>query len=487
MMLQVFKGSHRGYKGMMLSDQDSVITILTESFDDIKETIRKNCGLTDISFQTWIEPLTFHAYKDDTVFILIPSENTVAQTYLEKNFIDFFRVAISEQIDVHVDVVFVLSDNAESVTGVAANDAASLTEEASDTDTIHSSQNTGLNEKYRFDTFVVGNNNKFAHSAALAVAEQPGKAYNPLFLFGGPGLGKTHLMHSIGRFILDKNPDKRILYVTSENFTNEVIESIRSGRQEMITRLREKYRTVDVLLLDDVQFVIGKESTQEEFFHTFNELHQAGKQIVLSSDKPPRQMETLDERFRSRFEMGLTADIQSPDYETRMAILKKLGEAYPYAIDDTAYAYVADHIKSNIRELEGAFNKLIAYYRMENVEHITEAEAEKALKDFLHPDPDRVITYSKVIDTVCEHYHIPAEELNSKKRSAEIVLPRQIAMYLCRKYVPNNTFDEIGQVLGGRDHTTIMNGEGRIRDALKVDAEIARTVDILTKKINPSL
>lgn len=470
----------------MLSDNNSMLQTLTDSFDDIKETIRKNCGLTDISFQTWIEPLTFHTSKDNTVYILIPSDNTVALTYLEKNFIDFFRVAISEQVGVHVDVVFVLSDDAEDVTGITGNDASSPAENLPETDTGFSARNTGLNEKYRFDTFIVGNNNKFAHSAALAVAEQPGKAYNPLFLYGGPGLGKTHLMHSIGHFILEKNPDKRIIYVTSENFTNEVIDSIRSSRQEVITRLREKYRTVDVLLLDDVQFVIGRERTQEEFFHTFNELHQAGKQIVLSSDKPPRQMETLDERFRSRFEMGLIADIQSPDYETRMAILKKLGETYPYAIDDTAYAYVADHIKSNIRELEGAFNKLVAHYRMEKIDLMTEAEAEKALKDFLHPDPDRVITYSKVIELVCEHYGIPAEELISKKRSAEIVLPRQIAMYLCRKYVPNNSFKEIGQVLGGRDHTTVMSGEERIRDTLKVDAEIARTVDILTKKLNPT-
>ena len=293
-------------------------------------------------------------------------------------------------------------------------------------------EQANLYPKYRFDTFVVGSNNKFAHSAALAVAESPGISYNPLFLYGGPGLGKTHLMHSIGHFIIEHNPQAKVLYVTSEQFTNEVIESIRSGRAENMSKLREKYRTVDVLMVDDVQFIIGKESTQEEFFHTFNELHQAGKQIILSSDKPPKEMETLEERFRSRFEMGLIADIQSPDYETRMAILRKNSENYGKNIDDDVINYIATNIKSNIRELEGAYNKIIAYSRLNNVD-VTLENAMEALKDIIYPDKSKVITPQLIIDTVCEQYGVKKDDIVSKKRQAEIVLPRQVIMYLCRE------------------------------------------------------
>ena len=328
---------------MSLSNQ-SVIDTLGTSFHEVKETVRRNCNMTDISYDTWIDPLTFLTYRDGMVYLLLPTDNGIQQTYLNTYYIDFFRVTISEMLGEKVDVSFLMPKESLTTTGIKVKDASAdhavpVPEEAP---LSHSSSDTTtLNNKYRFETFVVGNNNNFAHSAALAVAESPGQVYNPLFLYGGPGLGKTHLMHSIGHFIAEANPGKKIMYVTSENFTNEVINSIRSGKQDsqIMTKFREKYRTVDVLLLDDVQFVIGKESTQEEFFHTFNELHQAGKQIVLSSDKPPRQMETLDERFRSRFEMGLIADIQAPDYETKMAILKKLGDSYPFFIEDDAYAY----------------------------------------------------------------------------------------------------------------------------------------------------
>lgn len=476
-----------------MSSSDSVTQRLTQGWEEVKQHIREDCGLTDISFDTWIAPLTFLAYKDQTVYILIPTDNVIQQNYVEAHYIDFFKVAVSEQAGVNVSIVFLLKKDAEAffgkqTTGEAAEASLSDFREdnAEDQDLASS---VILNEKYRFDTFVVGSNNNFAYSAALAVAESPGNVYNPLFLYGGPGLGKTHLMHSVGHFISMNNPGKKILYVTSEQFTNEVIDSIRSGKQDsrVMTRFREKYRTADVLLLDDVQFIIGKESTQEEFFHTFNVLHQAGKQIVLSSDRPPRQMETLDERFRSRFEMGLIADIQTPDYETRMAILKKLGEEYPYHIDDSAYAYVANNIKSNIRELEGAFNKLIAHYRIHNIDVMTEKDAEYVLKDFLHPSLDNIITMSKVFEAVCEHFHIQQADLVSKKRSADVVLPRHIAMYLCRRFIPNSSFEEIGNALGGRDHTTIMNGNNRIADQLQSDPELIRNVDILVKKLNPSL
>ena len=290
-----------------------------ENWESVKQAILKEYQLTNISYMTWIEPLRFDSVKGDTVYIQIPAGQANMLSYITSKYRDYFKVTISEMMDHIYDVVFVVETPGKEEAHSDGNGPAARP-------LSHYHELSNLNPKYKFDTFVVGNNNKFAHSACLAVAESPGNAYNPLFIYGGAGLGKTHLMHSIGHFILDHNPDMKVLYVTSESFTNEVIESIRSGNATLMTKLREKYRTVDVLMIDDVQFIIGKESTQEEFFHTFNVLHSAGKQIVLSSDKPPKEMETLEERFRSRFDWGLIADIQPPDYETRMAILKRNAE-----------------------------------------------------------------------------------------------------------------------------------------------------------------
>ena len=292
-------------------------------------------------------------------------------------------------------------------------------------------------------------------------------------------------MHSIGHFIMEHDHTAKVLYVTSEQFTNEVIESIRSGKAESMSKLREKYRTVDVLMVDDVQFIIGKESTQEEFFHTFNELHQAGKQIILSSDKPPKEMETLEERFRSRFEMGLIADIQSPDYETRMAILRKNAENYGKNIDDEVINYIATNIKSNIRELEGAFNKIIAFSRLNNVD-ITLDNAMEALKDIIYPDKSKIITPQLIIDTVCEQYGTKKDDIISKKRNSEIVLPRQIIMYLCREHT-DASLEEIGKLLGKKDHTTVMSGINKIKQKMTFDDELNKNLDIIMKKLNPSL
>ena len=341
-----------------------------------------------------------------------------------------------------------------------------------------------LNPKYKFDTFVVGSNNKFAHSASLAVAESPGEVYNPLYLYGGPGLGKTHLMHSIGHFILEQDPDKKVLYVTSEEFTNEVIESIRSGNAASMTKLREKYRNVDVLMVDDVQFIIGKESTQEEFFHTFNALHAAHKQIILSSDKPPKEMETLDERFRSRFEWGLIADIQPPDYETRMAILRKNAETYDRQIDEEIIKYIATNIKSNIRELEGAFNKIIAFAKLNKVD-LTLSLAEEALKDVIYPNKPKEITPTLIINVVAEHFGVKPEDITSKKRNSEFVQPRQVVMYLCRE-LTDTSFTNIGKLLGKKDHTTIIHGVNKVSAEIQTNEELRNKIDIITKKINPS-
>ena len=456
---------------------------IRENWDIIKETIRREYDLTDISFNIWIKPLEFYNVENNVVNIIIPSEQSNVQDYISRKYKSFFKVTISEMFDHTYDVDFVLEKDIKPLD----------TEEKAPSSLPYNPNYEGanLNPKYKFDTFVVGSNNKFAHSASLAVAESPGAAYNPLYLYGGAGLGKTHLMHSIGHFVLEQNPNMKVLYVTSEEFTNEVIESIRSGNEAIrngnvaaMTKLREKYRTVDVLMVDDVQFIIGKESTQEEFFHTFNVLHAAGKQIIISSDRPPKEMETLDERFRSRFEWGLIADIQAPDYETRMAILRKNAESSDKYIDEEIIKYIATNIKSNIRELEGAFNKIVAFAKLNKVE-LTLSLAEEALKDVIYPNKPREITPTLIINTVAEQFRVRPEDITSKKRNSEFVIPRQVVMYLCRE-LTDTSYITIGKLLGNRDHTTVLHGYNKIADDLKINEELRNKVDVIQKKINPS-
>jgi len=448
---------------------------ISEKWDLIKETVRKEYELTDVSFNTWIVPLKFHSVDKDTVIILIPSEKAQSLSYIKMKYGDPFHVTITEMFNHEYDVVFKLEKDITSSDSVA--------EKSNNVYNINS-ENANLNPKYKFDTFVVGNNNKMAHAASLAVAESPGAVYNPLYIYGGAGLGKTHLMHAIGHFILEQNPNMKVLYVSSEQFTNEVIESVRSGNATAITKLREKYRTVDVLMVDDVQFIIGKESTQEEFFNTFNALHSTGKQIVLSSDKPPKKMETLEERFRSRFEWGLITDIQAPDYETRMAILMKNAENSDRYINKEIIEYIATNIKSNIRELEGAFNKIIAFSKLNNVE-MNLQRAEEALRDVIYPNAPIKITPDYITNLVAEHYGVKSDLIFSKKRNAEIALPRQIAMYLCCE-MTDFSLNEIGSVLGNRDHTTVMHGRDKIAEDIKKDPELASNIDIIKSKISPS-
>ena len=452
---------------------------ISENWNLIKETIRSEYELSDISYSTWIEPLKLNKVEDDRVYIIIPLDQQHALDYISKKYKSFFQVTISEMMNTTYDISFILEKEIESEKGL---------------DNISKKpiynimyENANLNPKYKFNTFVVGSNNKFAHSAALAVAETPGGAYNPLFIYGGAGLGKTHLMHSIGHFILEENPDRKVLYVTSEQFTNEVIESIRSGNAAAMTKLREKYRTVDVLMIDDVQFIIGKESTQEEFFHTFNVLHDAGKQIVLSSDRPPKEMETLEERFRSRFEWGLIADIQTPDYETRVAILQKNAEIYEKKIDNYILEYIADNIQSNIRELEGAFNKIIAFSKINKIslDNLTLEHAEEALKDIISPSNNKEVTGEYIIKVVAEHFDVTVDDITSKKRNSEFVEPRQVVMFLC-KSMTNNSLTNIGKLLNKKDHTTIIHGIRKIEDEMKVNEELRNKVNIIKNIISPS-
>lgn len=448
---------------------------IKENWEEIKEIVKREYNLSGISFSTWVEPMKIYKIEDDIVYIVIPSDQAQALSYISSKYKSFFQVTISEMYDHIYDVEFILKSD------IPSDD--SLENEYS-YDSDMDSENTTLNPKYKFDTFVVGSNNKFAHSASLAVAESPGRTYNPLYLYGKAGLGKTHLMHSIGHFILAQNPNTKVLYVTSEEFTNEVIESIRNGNASVMTKLREKYRTVDVLMVDDVQFIIGKESTQEEFFHTFNVLHSAGKQIILSSDKPPKDMETLEERLRSRFEWGLIADIQPPDYETRVAILRKNAEISQRQISEEVTDYIASNIKSNIRELEGAFNKIIAFAKSNKVD-ITLAVAEEALKDVIYPNKSREITHTLIINTVSEYFHVKPEDVVSKKRNSEFVLPRQVSMYLCH-ILTDSSYAVIGKALGKKDHTTVLHGCNKIEDELKNNEELQSKIDTILKKINPN-
>ena len=447
----------------------------------IKETIRMEYDLTDISYTTWVEPLQVYNVVNNVINIVVPADKSHLLGYISSKYGSSFQVTITEMFNRNYEIKFISEKDISSIDTV--------TEEGHDShdsgsDQSLSYQDAHLNKKYKFDTFIVGSSNKFAHSACLAVAESPGEVYNPLYLYGGSGLGKTHLMHSIGHFILEHSPDKKVLYVTSEEFTNEVIESIRNGNAASMSKLRGKYRTVDVLMVDDVQFIIGKESTQEEFFHTFNVLHSSGKQIILSSDKPPKEIETLDERFRSRFEWGLTADIQPPDYETRMAILRKNVEACHRPIDEEIIKYIATNVKSNIRELEGAFNKIIAAVKLNNVD-LTLAVAEDALKDVIDPDKSREITPNLIINVVSEQFGIRAEDITSKKRNSEFVQPRQVVMYLCRE-LTDTSYVNIGRLLGKKDHTTIMHGTNKIIAEMEHNEELKKKVDIIIKKLNPS-
>ena len=452
------------------------MNLIYEKWDEILEYMRTDLEMTTLSFNTWIKPLKIHSLDNNTLKILVEMDGAVE--YLDKKYKVYLQGAIIDVIDHIYDIEFVTKQQVESE-DLPVKKSSNIMNEVI--------EKANLNPKYTFDTFVVGGNNKFAHAASLAVADKPGQIYNPLFLYGGVGLGKTHLMHSIAHSILQKDKNKKVLYVTSETFTYELIDAIRGINNTTINDFREKYRNIDVLLIDDVQFIIGKESTQEEFFHTFNTLHGANKQIIISSDRPPKDIETLEARLRSRFEWGLIADISAPDYETRMAILRKKEETDGYKFNDDVIQFIASNVKSNIRELEGALNKLFAYSNLErkDIKEFTVEIAEDVLRDILLPNEKREITPELIIQTVAEHYGITMADIIGNKRNSEIVVPRQIAMYLCRK-MTDASLKNIGNILGKRDHTTIINGHNKIEAELKQNnTSLKNNIDIITKKINP--
>lgn len=454
--------------------------LVIEKWDEILETMKKEYDISDVSFNTWLKPLKVHDIKENTLTILAADE--IHANYIEKKYSKQFIVTIGEITGISYQLHFIKPDDIlreeRNALENKKGSASSKIEKLSDNIIT-----ANLNPRYTFDTFVVGTNNSFAHAASLAVAESPGEIYNPLFIYGGVGLGKTHLMHSIAHFILERNPKTRVLYVTSEKFTNEIIDAIRKKDDISTIQFREKYRNVDVLLIDDIQFIIGKEATQEEFFHTFNALHESKKQIIISSDKPPKDIETLEERLRSRFEWGLTVDIQSPNYETRMAILHKKAELENYRIDNEIIEYIANNIKSNIRELEGALTKIHAYSSLSS-QKLTVELAEEVLKDSISLGENRQVTPDLVLKIVAEHFGITPADIISQKRIKELVYPRQIVMYLCRSFI-DMPLKQIGLLLGRRNHSTIINGCKKIDKDLKNNESTRNTIDILKKKINP--
>ncbi|MEF9917109.1 MAG: chromosomal replication initiator protein DnaA [Lachnospiraceae bacterium] len=459
------------------------MNIVIEKWDEIIKKLKMEHNLSDVSFKTWIVPLKVYDVINNTVFILVNLKGSI--DYIEQKYLLPFQVCIAEVTGTEYEVKFILDNESNLAELRTLSDSSKGPKKKS-----NAIEKANLNSKYTFDTFVVGSNNNFAHAASLAVAESPGQVYNPLFLYGGVGLGKTHLMHSIAHFILEKDASKKVLYVTSEAFTNELIEAIKNGKNgndSTMSKFRDKYRNNDVLLIDDIQFIIGKESTQEEFFHTFNHLHMAGKQIIISSDKPPKDIETLEARLRTRFEWGLIADIQSPNYETRMAILQKkieLDGLEKYHIPTDVIEYIAQNVKSNIRELEGSLNKLIAFAILGKKE-IDIPLAAEALKDIVSPNENRPITASLIIDVVAEHFNVSIGDLKSSKRNAEIVTARQIAMYLCRQ-MTEIPLKSVGIMLGGRDHSTVSHGVDKVAADIVKSETLNNTVEIVKKKINPA-
>lgn len=423
-------------------------------WDKVLDALRTEIGET--SFDIWFSMVKYQTFRNDKVYINVP--NTLTKEWIESRYLETMQKAFRDLSNQNISLELTTEPVVEKDGYISP-----------------------LNNKYTFDTFVVGNSNRFAHAACYAVGEAPAKAYNPLFIYGGVGLGKTHLMHAIGHRILETNPNYSVMYVSSEQFTNELISSI---KDDNTPGFRNKYRNMDVLLIDDIQFLAGKERTQEEFFHTFNTLYEANKQLVISSDRPPRDIPTLEDRLRSRFEWGLITDIQTPDLETRIAILRKKAQSENLNIPYDILDYIANYIDSNIRELEGALVRLVAYATITK-QPINMNTTSEALKDILPPPRPRKITIESIQQKVSSNYGLNITELLSKKRNKQVVVPRQIAMYLCRK-MTDASYPLIGDQFGGRDHTTVMHAVDKMEKQIQDDQELAITIKEICKQIDPN-
>ena len=417
--------------------------------------------LSPPSFNAFFKQIKPLHIQSNTLILLVPNDFT--KGILEDRYLHLIESSVNQLSLKKYDIKFVLSEN--EIKGLDNY-------QQIDNDKKTKNNYSNLNPKYTFDTFVIGNSNRFAHAACVAVAEAPARAYNPLFLYGGVGLGKTHLMHAIGHHIMDQKKDPKVVYVSSEKFTNELINSIKDDRNE---EFRNKYRNVDVLLIDDIQFIAGKERTQEEFFHTFNLLHEANKQIIISSDRPPKEIPTLEDRLRSRFEMGLITDIQAPDFETRMAILRKKAQMENIDVPNEVTVYIAKNIKSNIRELEGALTRVVAYSSLTN-RTISFELASEALKDIITTSKHEEITVNRIKEKVSSVFSVKMEDFNSKKRTRSISYPRQVAMYLSRE-LTDLSLPKIGEEFGGRDHTTVIHAHDKITKDIENNEDFKEKVN----------
>ncbi|WP_018933825.1 MULTISPECIES: chromosomal replication initiator protein DnaA [Gracilibacillus] len=425
------------------------------------------------SYDTWLKNTSVDQLKEDTVIISAPNEFT--RDWLESRYTTIIADALYELTGAKLAVKFVIPESTDDTTEEFTQMKKKKTVPMQNNETSPKSM---LNDKYTFETFVIGSGNRFAHAASLAVAEAPAKAYNPLFIYGGVGLGKTHLMHAIGHYVLDHNPTAKVVYLSSEKFTNEFINSIRDNKA---VNFRNKYRNVDVLLIDDIQFLAGKEQTQEEFFHTFNTLHEENKQIIISSDRPPKEIPTLEDRLRSRFEWGLITDITPPDLETRIAILRKKAKAEGLDIPNEVMLYIANQIDTNIRELEGALIRVVAYSSLIN-QDIDASLAAEALKDIIPSSRPKVITIQHIQEEVGKRYNVKLEEFSAKKRTKSIAFPRQIAMYLSRE-LTDFSLPKIGEEFGGRDHTTVIHAHEKISKLMGTDELLSKEIEEIKEQL----
>lgn len=443
---------------------------LNSIWEKVLEEIKSNHNIQNVTFQTWFK--NTELVDLNTSYAVIKADSDFQREWLNTQYKSIIEDSIYSSIGEKVTVQIVIKGDE---TTPMASEVKNTQQESIKTAPIHHA----LNEQHTFDTFVIGNGNRFSHAASLAVAEAPAKAYNPLFIYGGVGLGKTHLMHAIGNFVLENRPNAKVVYLSSEKFTNEFINSIRDNKTE---EFRNKYRNVDVLLIDDIQFLAGKESTQEEFFHTFNSLHENNKQIVISSDRTPKEIPTLEDRLRSRFEWGLMTDVTPPDLETRIAILRKKCEEENVEIPNEAMIYIANHIHTNIRELEGALTRVAAYAKISN-QPMTPEVVSEALKDLVTTTQTKRITIQDIQLAVSEYYGIHIDELSSKKRTKSIAFPRHVAMYLSRE-LTDNSLPKIGEVFGGRDHTTVIHAHEKISKLVAEDELFNSELKEIESKLN---
>lgn len=444
---------------------------LQQLWEQVLEIIEQK--ISKPSFETWLKSTKAIATNGKAIIIQVPNE--FAKDWLQTQYASLIKETLKTVTNEDKEIGFSISNQKkEKSNDFKSKDFHEKTLNQSPQRAVPSM----LNQKYTFDTFVIGNGNRFAHAASLAVAEAPAQAYNPLFIYGGVGLGKTHLMHAIGHFIIEQNPSSQVVYVSSEKFTNELINSIRDDKT---VQFRNRYRNIDVLMVDDIQFLAGKERTQEEFFHTFNALHDAAKQIIISSDRPPKEIPTLEDRLRSRFEWGLIADIQPPDLETRIAILRKKATMENLSVPNEVMSYIAAKIVSNIRELEGALIRVVAYSSLINHE-ITLELANKALKDIIPSNKPKQISIENIQQVVAKYFNIKIPDLKSKKRTRTITYPRQIAMYICRE-LTDASLPKIGEEFGGRDHTTVIHACDKISKNIENDSKLASNIEEMLEEI----